>query len=115
MENPTKLWGVRIDTEVRNIIAELNMAISFLSEANETSDKQRQRQLIRYAQIAQQAVLRLLPSLPLSGLDETRIMIRLLQIRAGLKCHGISVAWMLQRPEMVIRQRKGSEKGPYLN
>ncbi len=113
METLTKLQGVQIETEVRDIIAELNMALSFLGEANETSDKEHQRQLIRYAQIAHQAVLRLLPSLPVSGLDETRITIRLLQVRAGLKGHGISVAWMLQRPEMVISQRKGSDKDPY--
>ena len=115
MENLTKWRGVGVETEVRDIIAELNMALSFLREANETSDKQHQRQLIRYAQIAHQAVLRLLPSLPVSGLDETRITIRLLQVRAGLKCHGISVAWILERPEMIIRQRKRSEKDPHLD
>ena len=115
MENLTKSQCGKIQTEVRDIIAELNVALSFLREANETSDPQRERQLIRYAQIAHQAVLRLLPSLPLSGLDETRITIRLLQIRAGLKCHGISVAWMLQRPEMTITPRNGSEKYPHPN
>ena len=115
METLTKSQVVEIETEVRDIIAELNVALSFLREANETPDKQRQRQLIRYAQIAHQAVLRLLPRLRLSGLDETRITIRLLQIRAGLKCHGISVAWMLQRPEMVVTPRKGSEKDPHPN
>ena len=115
METLTKLKVMKVETEVRSIIAELDVALFFLGEANESSDKQRQRQLIRYAQIAHQAVLRLLPRLRRSGLDETRITIRLLQIRAGLKCHGISVAWMLQRPEMVVTPRKGSEKDPHPN
>jgi hypothetical protein len=113
MENPTKLQVVEIESEVRSIIAELDVALSFLREANETSDEQRQQRLIKYAQIAHQAVLRLQPSLALSGLDETRINIRLLQIRASLKRHGIAVARTLK--EMVISQRKRSEKAADLN
>ena len=113
MENPTKLQVVEIESEVRSIIAELDVALSFLREANETSDEQRQQRLIKYAQIAHQAVLRLQPSLALSGLDETRIHIRLLQIRASLKRHGIAVARTLK--EMVISQRKRSEKAADLN
>ena len=108
MENLTKLQGVEFETQVRDIIGELNAALSFLREANETSDQQRQRQLIRYAQITHQAVLRLLPGLPLSGLNETRITIRLLQIRASLKSHGITVARTLQ--EMVITQQNKSRE-----
>ena len=113
MENLTKLQGVEFETQVRDIIGELNAALSFLREANETSDQQRQRQLIRYAQITHQAVLRLLPGLPLSGLNETRITIRLLQIRASLKSHGITVARTLQ--EMVITQQNKREKAAFLN
>jgi hypothetical protein len=113
METLTKLEVVKIKREVQDIISELNVALSFLSEARETSDKQHQRQLIRYAQIVHQAVLRLLPSLPLAGLDQTRIAIGLLQIRAGLKSHGISVSRTLQ--ETVVKQGNRSEKTPYLN
>jgi hypothetical protein len=113
MENLTKLQGVDVETQVRSIIAELDVALSFLREANGTSEKQQQGRLIKYALIAYQAVLRLHPKLALSGLDETRITIRLLQIRASLKRHGICVPGTLQ--EIVISQRREPEKTPYIN
>jgi hypothetical protein len=113
MENLTKSRVLRIETEVGDIISELNTALSFLREADETSDKQRQRHLIRYAQITHHAVLRLLPSMPLAGLDETRITLRLLQIRASLKRHGICVPRTWQ--EMAISQRNETEKGVFLH
>jgi len=91
METSTEFQVVEIKKEVRAILAELNVALSFLDKAGKTSDKQRQRQLIRYAQIVHQSVLRLQPTLPVAGLDQTRITIGLLKIRAGLKCHGITV------------------------
>jgi len=112
METLTKLKVMKVETEVRSIIAELDVALFFLGEANGSSHKQHQGRLI-YAQIAHQAVTRLLPTLALSGLDETRITTRLLQIHAGLKLHGICAARTLE--EMVMNQRTRSEKAPYLN
>jgi hypothetical protein len=93
MEPFAELDDKAIKTEVRAIIAELNVALSFLREANETPDAERQRQLIKYAQIVHHAVVRLLLGLTLSGIDETGVTIRL-QIRAGLKNHGVSVGWL---------------------
>ena len=52
-------------------------------------------------------------TLALSVPDELRINIRLLQIRADLKRHGIRVSRTLQ--ETVIIQRKRSEKDRHLN
>ena len=113
MENLKKSQGVGIETEVQSIIAELNVVLSFLREANGTSDEQHRRRLIKYALIAHQAVLRLMPRLAMSGLEETRITLRLLQIRASLKGYGICVLGTLQ--ELVMSQRKEPEKIPYLN
>jgi hypothetical protein len=57
METLTKLQSEEIETEIQRIIAELDVALSFLREANEIFDKQRQRRLVKYAQIAHQASL----------------------------------------------------------
>jgi hypothetical protein len=113
METLPRLQEVEIKSEVQRIIAELDGALSFLREADETSDKQYQRRLIRYAQIAHLAVLRLQPSLALTGPEGIRINVRLLQIRANLKRYGISVAGTLQ--ETVVKQQNNSEKTAYLN
>jgi hypothetical protein len=113
METLPRSQEVEIKGEVQRIIAELDVALSFLREANETSDKQYQRRLIRYAQIAHLAVLKLQPGLALTGPDEIRINVRLLQIRANLKRYGISVARTLQ--EMLINQWKRPEKGRHLH
>jgi hypothetical protein len=114
METLTRLQDVEIETEVQRIIAELDVALAFLREAKETSDKQHRRRLIRYAQIAHLAVLKLQPGLALTGPDEIRINVRLLQIRANLKRYGISVARTPQE-EMLINQWKRPEKGRHLH
>ena len=112
METLTKLLVMKTENEVRGIIAELDVALFFLDDANASSDKQHQGRLI-YAHIAHQAAIRLLPALALSGLDETQITTRLHEIHTGLKRHGICAAQTLE--EMLFGQRKRSEKTPYLN
>jgi hypothetical protein len=57
LETLTKLQGEEIETEIQRIIAELDVALSFLREANETFDKHRQRRLIKSALIAHQRSL----------------------------------------------------------
>src|SRR5580658_4707812 len=62
METLTKLQVMKTENEVRGIIAELDVALFFLDDANASSDKQHQGRLI-YAHIAHQAAIRLLPTL----------------------------------------------------
>jgi hypothetical protein len=112
METLTKLKVMKVETEVRSIIAELDVALFFLGEANESSDKQHQGRII-YAHLAHQAVIRLLPGLALSDLDEARIRTRLLQVHTGLKLQGICAARTLE--EMVMNQRKRFARDSYLN
>ena len=113
MEKLSELQEAKTKSEVQRIITELDVALSFLREANEISDRQHQQQLIEYAQIAHEVVLGLQPGLALSVPDEIRINTRLFQIRADLKRHGISVPRTLQ--EMRIGKRKRSKEDRHLN